>query len=113
MLKLGSIRLELHPSDSATADQKGGEQAIGFKHLAFDTPKLEPAIESLRADGIEPDPITDISKHIPGCRVVFFRDPRGKSYRVHGGLLRRGVSRLATSSSVSIGSMKRLPTPVR
>ena len=77
MLKLGSIRLELHPSDSANADQKGGEQAIGFKHLAFDALKLEPAIESLRADGIEPDPITDISKHIPGCRVVFFRDPEG------------------------------------
>jgi glyoxylase I family protein len=77
MLKLGSIRLELHSSDSANADQKGGEQAIGFKHLAFDALKLEPAIESLRADGIEPDPITDISKHIPGCRVVFFRDPEG------------------------------------
>jgi hypothetical protein len=38
---------------------------------------LEPAIESLRADGIEPDPITDISKHIPGNRVVFFRNPEG------------------------------------
>ena len=77
MLKLGSIRLELYPSDSADADQKGGEQGVGFKHLAFDAPKLELAIQSLRADGIEPDPITDISKHIPGCRVVFFRDPEG------------------------------------
>lgn len=77
MLKLGSIRLELYPSDSANADQKGGEQGVGFKHLAFDAPKLEPTIQSLRADGIEPDPITNISKHIPGCRVVFFRDPEG------------------------------------
>jgi hypothetical protein len=32
-------------------------------------------MESLRADGIEPDPIEDVSEHIPGCRVVFFRDP--------------------------------------
>lgn len=77
MLKLGSARLELYPSDSANVDQKGGEQVVGFKHLAFDTPKLEPVLESLRADGIEPDPITDVSEHIPGCRVVFFHDPEG------------------------------------
>jgi hypothetical protein len=31
-------------------------------HLAFNVPKLEPAIESLLADGIQSD-----SKHIPGC----------------------------------------------
>ena len=77
MLRLGSIRLELYPSDSVNADQKGGEQRVGFKHLAFDVPKLEPALESLLADGIQPDPITDISKHIPGGRVVFFCDPEG------------------------------------
>jgi glyoxylase I family protein len=77
MLKLGSVRLELHPSDSAGADQKGGEQSVGFKHLAFDVPKLEPAIASLRAEGIQPDPIADISKHIPGCRIAYFRDPEG------------------------------------
>ena len=77
MLKLASVRLELYPSDSTNADQNGGEQSVGVKHLAFDAPKLEPAIESLRADGIEPDPIVDISKHIPGGRVVFFRDPEG------------------------------------
>ena len=77
MLKLGSVRLELYPSDSVNADQKGGEQPVGFKHLAFDASQLEPVIESLRADGIEPDPIVDLSKHIAGCRVVFFRDPEG------------------------------------
>jgi hypothetical protein len=59
----------------ASADQRGGEQTVGFNHLAFDVPKLEPAIASLRAAGMEPDPIADISKHISGCRVVFFRDP--------------------------------------
>jgi hypothetical protein len=50
---------------------------IGFKHLAFDVPRLEPAIEALRADGIESDPIIDLGQLIPGCRIVFFRDPEG------------------------------------
>ncbi|HET9373903.1 MAG TPA: VOC family protein [Chthoniobacterales bacterium] len=53
MLKLGSVRLELFSADPAqTVNANGGEQVIGFKHLAFDVPKLEPAIEALRVDGI-------------------------------------------------------------
>jgi len=79
LLKLGSVRLELFPIDPTnTADQTGGEQAIGFKHLAFNVPKLEPVIEALKADGIVPDPIIDAGIHIPGCRLVFFRDPEGR-----------------------------------
>jgi len=75
MLKLGSVRLELFRTDLAkTEHQKGGEQGIGFKHLAFEVPRLEPAIEALGADGIEPDPIIDMGQVIPGCRIVFFRD---------------------------------------
>jgi glyoxylase I family protein len=78
MLKLGPVRLELFPADSTkTKHEKGGEQGIGFKHLAFDVPRLEPAIEALRADGIEPDPIIDMGELIPGSRIVFFRDPEG------------------------------------
>ena len=78
MLKLNSVRLELFRTDSAkTEHQKGGEQGIGFKHLAFEVPRLEPAIEALRADGIEPDPIIDMGQLIPGCRIVFFRDREG------------------------------------
>ena len=78
MLKLGPVRLELYPSDSANVDQKGGEQGVGFKHLSFDAPKLELAIESLRADRIEPDPIEGVGEHVPGCRVVSFAIPKGK-----------------------------------
>jgi len=52
----------------------GGEQVIGFKHLAFEVPRLEPAIAALRVDGIEPDPIIDLGDVIPGFRIVFFRD---------------------------------------
>jgi glyoxylase I family protein len=78
MLKLGAFRLELFPGDAAkTMNQNGGEQAIGFKHLAFDVPKLEPAIEALRGDGIEPDRVIDFGAVIPGSRLVFFRDPEG------------------------------------
>jgi glyoxylase I family protein len=78
MLKLGSFRLELFPIDSAkTINQNGGEQAIGFKHLAFDVSKLEPAIEALRGDGIEPDRVIDFGAVIPGSRLLFFRDPEG------------------------------------
>jgi glyoxylase I family protein len=78
MLKLGSVRLELFPTDSAQSmDTNGGEQVIGFKHLAFEVPKLEPAIEALRADGFEPDPIIDLGDVVPGFRIVFFRDREG------------------------------------
>jgi len=78
MLKLGSIRLKLFSADPAqTVNANGGEQVIGFKHLAFDVPKLEPAIEALRVDGIGPDPIIDLGDIIPGFRIVFFRDREG------------------------------------
>ena len=78
MLKLGSVRLELFPTDpTKTTGQKGGEQPVGFKHLAFDVPKLEPIIEGLKADGIEVGNIIDASKHVSGLRIVFFKDPEG------------------------------------
>lgn len=78
MLKLGSVRLELFPTDPAvTGNVNGGEQVIGFKHLAFEVPDLDSAIAALRADGIEPDPIINQDHVIPGFRIVFFRDREG------------------------------------
>ena len=78
MLKLGSTRLELFPTDSLkVAGANAGEQVVGFKHLAFDVPKLEPLIEALKADGVSVDPIIDCSKVSPGMRIVFFRDLEG------------------------------------
>jgi glyoxylase I family protein len=78
MLRLGQVRLELFPTDSAkTMYEKGGEQVIGFKHLCFDVPNFYLIIEALRADRIAPAPIIDVDRLIPGCRVVFYRDPEG------------------------------------
>ncbi len=78
LMKLGSMRLEFFTADHAkAAGMTGCEQVIGFKHLAFDVPKLEPVIESLKADGVQPDAIKDFSHISPGLRIVFFRDPEG------------------------------------
>jgi len=78
LLKLGSMRLELFPPNpEQTEVLQGGEQVVGFRHLAFDVPSLDSAIASLRADGIEPDPIIDASHVTPGLRIVFFHDPEG------------------------------------
>ena len=77
MLKLGPVRLELFPSDLAKANATVGPQEVGFRHLAFDVPKLEPVIEALQADGIKVDDIIDMTRLAPGFRIVFFRDPEG------------------------------------
>jgi len=77
LLKLGSVRLEMFSTDrTKTVAMQGGEQPIGFKHLAFDVPKLEPVIAGLQADGIEVDKIV-VVESIPGLRIAFFRDPEG------------------------------------
>jgi glyoxylase I family protein len=77
LLKLGAMRLELFPPDPAQPVAQGGEQTVGFRHLAFEVPKLEPMIESLRADGIQPDSIIELPQIAEGFRIVFFRDPEG------------------------------------
>jgi glyoxylase I family protein len=78
MLKLGGTRLELFPTDMLkVGNANAGEQAIGFKHLALDVPKLEPLIESLKSDGVTCDPIIECGQIAPGMRIVFFRDLEG------------------------------------
>jgi len=78
MLKLGPVRLELFPSENPPPEsEKGGEQTVGFRHLAFAVPKLETILDALRADGIEPDPIVELGHMSPGFRIAFFRDPEG------------------------------------
>jgi glyoxylase I family protein len=74
MARLGSMCLEFF---GVKDDGTGGEQAIGFKHLAFEVPDLEAAIAKLQAAGVQPDPIIDAGKSVPGLRICFFRDPEG------------------------------------
>ena len=78
MLRLGSMCLELFGAGPAAASgQVGGEQAVGFKHLAFEVPDLDAALAGLRADGVVPEPVIDAGKHVAGMRICFFRDPEG------------------------------------
>ena len=79
MLKMGAMRLELFPAHPKIdlEDKKGGEQVVGFRHLAFNVSKLETVIAGLREEGIEPDKIIELPDIVPGFRIVFFRDPEG------------------------------------
>jgi glyoxylase I family protein len=79
MLKLGSTRLEFFPTNPAeiAADAKGGEQKIGYRHLAFEVTKLEPVIAAVKADGIQVDSIIELPHLGEGFRIVFFNDPEG------------------------------------
>ena len=77
MLRLGATCIELFQS-AADADGNGsGEQAVGYKHLAFEVPELDAAIQALREDGIATDPIIDLTHVVPGLRICFFKDPDG------------------------------------
>jgi len=77
MLRLDSTCLELFGASPETASESGGEQAVGFKHLAFEVPDLEAAAAALREDGIETGKIIDCSHVLEGMRVCFFNDPDG------------------------------------
>lgn len=75
VLRLGGMCLELFAAKETGAS--GGEQPVGFKHLAFEVPSLEEAIAKLQSAGVQPDPIIDLGGKVPGWRVCFFRDPEG------------------------------------
>lgn len=83
ILRLGEACLELFPSD--TTETNGGEQSIGFKHLAFEVPNLEDALDALRKDGIEPEEIKDCSAILDGMRVCFFNDHEGNRIEIMEG----------------------------
>ena len=76
MLRLGSMCLELFDMKADPA-ARGGEQAVGFKHLAFEVPEIDVTIAKLNAAGIETGGIIDAGKHVSGLRICFFKDPDG------------------------------------
>ena len=77
MLRLGAMCLELFQSTHVLPSSQGGEQSIGFKHLALEVSNLDAALAALRADGIQTEEIYDCSSIVKGMRVTFFNDPEG------------------------------------
>lgn len=77
ILRLGETCLELFSAPDNALDKQGGEQPIGFKHLAFEVPDLEQAVADLKADGIATGDIIDCNQMAAGLRVCFFNDPEG------------------------------------
>jgi glyoxylase I family protein len=74
MLKLGDVRLEMFSADKAkAAGQKGGEQPVGFKHLAFNVGNIDPIFAAIKAEGMDTDNILDFGS----VRLLFFRDLEG------------------------------------
>jgi len=74
MLRAGTTCIELFPADSAAI---GGEQEVGFKHIAFEVPDINAAAETLKAEGVDMGDIADCSHIVPGMSVCFFNDPDG------------------------------------
>ena len=71
--------------------RRGGEQAVGFKHLAFEVPDLEASIAKLRAAGIEPGEIIDAGAQRAGPADLLFQRPGGQHPRIDAGLAGRRV----------------------
>ena len=85
MLRLGSTCIELFKAKTTSKDQSGGEQNIGFKHLAFEVPDIKAAVAALHADGIKTDNIADCSSIVKGLSVCFFKDPDGNQLELMQG----------------------------
>lgn len=88
MARLGSVCIEFfQAAERAVGDQAAGEKespsaAIGFRHLCFEVPELEPVIEALGRDGVDVGPIMDCSGISPGLRAAFFNDPEGNQVEI-------------------------------
>jgi glyoxylase I family protein len=76
MLRRGPMCIELFDA-KPKADGAGGEQEIGFKHIAFEVESIPDVVDALKADGVTPDPIIDAGAAVPGLTICFFRDPEG------------------------------------
>jgi len=84
MLRLGGFCIEMFDNPGA-GEARGGEQAVGFKHLAFLVEDIEAKVAELEADGVATDGIVDCGGICPGMRVCFFKDPDGNILEVMEG----------------------------
>jgi glyoxylase I family protein len=77
MLRLGNTCLELFTASPEHTGSGGGEQPVGFKHMAFEVNDLDGAVAHLEAAGVRTEAILDLSGFAQGLRVCFFHDPEG------------------------------------
>ena len=77
MLRLGDCCLELFQAGPDASSARGGEQPVGFKHLAFEVSDIRAKVRALREAGMEMGEIIDCSEHVDGLHVCFFQDPEG------------------------------------
>jgi len=84
MTRLGSVCIEFFQASPQAIAQaaKTPRVEIGFKHCAFEVPRLEPVIEGLKRDGVDVGEIFDCSDVSPGLRAAFFHDPEGNQVEV-------------------------------
>ena len=76
MLRLGNTCMEFFQAPPA-AKGRGGEQPVGYAHLAFEVANLEEAVALAKAGGVKPENIIDCSSSVPGLRICFFNDLEG------------------------------------
>lgn len=74
MIRLGECCLELFPGGP---DARGGEQPVGFKHLALEVVDIQAKTNELKAAGVPVGEIIDVGGNTPNLRIMFFADPEG------------------------------------
>ena len=77
MLRLGPTCIELFQAADEQRVQSGGEQPVGFMHLAFEVADIGKSVAALHADGVKTDDIIDCGTVVPGLRICFFNDLDG------------------------------------
>jgi glyoxylase I family protein len=77
MLRLGGCCIELFPAKPEAVPAHGGEQPVGFKHLAFEVPDIQATVKQLEEDGVKTEGIIDCNDICKGLKVCFFVDPDG------------------------------------
>jgi len=85
ILRLGNACLELFPAQEGGPGRSDQAQAVGFKHLAFEVDDLDRTVGELKADGVQPEAIMDLSAMAEGLRICFFNDPEGNRIEIMEG----------------------------
>ncbi|WP_256011603.1 SMU1112c/YaeR family gloxylase I-like metalloprotein [Desertivirga xinjiangensis] len=71
-LKIGDAQIELF-SFPCTPERPSRPEARGLRHLAFQTDDIDKAVEQLKENNIEVEPIR--TDELTGKRFTFFADP--------------------------------------